>query len=130
MVVRMRHNRSQVGHDRSHHALKERMLSTCSHCGAFHLPHHMCLSCGWYNGRQVMDLAAEKTKRDQRLKEKRERISVDAGVPNEPAPASREIAEGTKSEEKSKNKSPRKARGAAAKRLKDESESQSSSGTE
>ena len=85
----------------------------------------MCLSCGWYNGRQVMDLAAEKTKRDQRLKEKRERISVNAGTPNEPAPASREVVE----EAKSENKTPRKARGAAAKRLKDESESQSSSGT-
>ncbi len=39
----------------------------------------MCLHCGYYNGRQVMDLVAEKAKRDARIKEKKERIKVEAG---------------------------------------------------
>lgn len=34
----------------------------------------MCLSCGYYNGRQVMDLEAKKQKRDARLKAKEEMI--------------------------------------------------------
>ncbi len=79
----MRHNRSQTRQRRSHHALKEANFSTCTNCQALHRPHHMCLSCGFYKGRQVMDLAAEKAKRDARLKAKRERIEGDVGVPGE-----------------------------------------------
>lgn len=45
----------------------------------------MCLSCGFYKGRQVMDLAAEKAKRDARLKAKQERISADVGLPDAPS---------------------------------------------
>ena len=77
----MRHTRSHSANRRSHHALKEPTLSTCTHCGAQHRPHHMCLSCGYYNGRQVMDLEAEKSKREARIKAKEERIKADAGVP-------------------------------------------------
>lgn len=46
----------------------------------------MCLSCGHYNGRQVLDLAAEKAKRDARIKLKEERIKGEAAAaaPAEP----------------------------------------------
>jgi hypothetical protein len=40
----------------------------------------MCLECGYYNGRQVMDLAAEKAKRDARIKAKEERIKNELGM--------------------------------------------------
>lgn len=73
-----------------------------------------------------MDLKAEKAKRDQRLKEKRERISVESPVSGEPTA---DTAPRAKDESKPKEKI-RDARGAAAKRLKDESESQESIGTE
>lgn len=130
MVVRMRHNRSQVRQDRSHHALKERTLSRCSHCAAPHLPHHMCRSCGWYNGRQVMDLEGEKAKRDARLRAKRERIGVDTGAMDaSPAGGAPEAPRALADEAAPKEKM-RKARGAAAKRLKDESLSQGESGTD
>ena len=78
MVVRMRKNRSQTKQRRSHHALTEPTLSTCAHCGDFHRPHHMCLSCGYYNGKQILDLEAEKAKRDARLKAKKEAIEGEA----------------------------------------------------
>lgn len=70
----MRHNRSQTKQRRSHHGLTAPELSVCKNCGAFHRPHHMCLSCGFYNGRQVLDLAAEKEKRQARMQAKKERI--------------------------------------------------------
>jgi large subunit ribosomal protein L32 len=79
MVIRMRHTRGHSGNRRSHHALKAVNLSKCSHCGAEHRPHHMCLECGYYNGRQVMDLEALKAKRDARIKAKKERIKLDSG---------------------------------------------------
>lgn len=73
-----------------------------------------------------MDLAGEKAKRDQRLKEKRERISVESSVSSEPVA---DTAPRAKNEAKPKEKM-RGVKGAAAKRLKDESESQASTGTE
>ncbi len=40
----------------------------------------MCLNCGYYNGRQVMDLEAEKVKRDARITAKEERIKAEVGM--------------------------------------------------
>jgi large subunit ribosomal protein L32 len=71
----MRHTRAHTANRRSHHALKNPTLVACSNCGAMHRPHHMCLECGFYKGRQVMDLAAQKEKRTARLKAKKEMIS-------------------------------------------------------
>lgn len=90
MVVRMRHTRSHTKNRRSHHALKAPTLAVCKNCGANHRPHHMCLECGFYNGRQVMDLKAEKEKREARLKQKREMIRAQAEsiAPSEAAAAS------------------------------------------
>ncbi len=126
MVVRMRHTRSQTRQRRSHHALVAAALSTCSHCGALHLPHHMCRVCGYYNGRQVMDLETEKRKRDARLKERRESMKVSTAGSG--APTAPEKVRTTKEELPSKDE-PRVAKGASAKRKKDESLSGSSTGT-
>ncbi len=78
MVIRMRHTRSHTGNRRSHHALKEPTLSVCSNCDAKHRPHHMCLECGFYKGRLVMDMAAKKKAREERLQAKREAIKAEA----------------------------------------------------
>ncbi len=85
MVVRMRKTSSKTRQGRSHRRLKEHNLSTCTNCGDFHRPHHMCLSCGYYNGRQVIDLAAERAKRDARIKAKEERIKGETSETDEPA---------------------------------------------
>lgn len=75
MVVRMRHTRSHTKNRRSHHALTAPMLAVCKNCGANHRPHHMCLECGFYNGRQVVDLAKKKAERQARIKAKKEMIA-------------------------------------------------------
>ena len=97
----MRHTRAHTKKRRSHHALKAENLSKCSHCGVLHRPHHMCLECGYYNGRQVMDLTAEKAKRDARIKAKLEQISNVLGVAGETGVAKVEEASEAK-EKKSK----------------------------
>ena len=74
----MRHNRSQTKQRRIHHALKTPVLSVCSNCGAKHRPHHMCLACGFYNGRQVIDLQAKSQARQERLEAKRDAIKAQA----------------------------------------------------
>lgn len=77
----MRHTRAHTANRRSHHALKAPTLVACSNCEAQHRPHHMCLACGFYNGRQVLDLKAEKDKRTARMNAKKEAIS--AQIPSE-----------------------------------------------
>lgn len=91
----MRHTRAHSANRRSHHGLTDETLTTCTHCGASRRQHHMCLSCGYYNGRQVIDLASEKAKRDARLKEKKERIKNELGTGETPTPVA-QIEESTK----------------------------------
>ncbi len=74
MVVRMRHTRGHTANRRSHHALKTPTLSDCQNCGAKHRPHHMCLDCGHYNGKLVVDMKAKKEAREARMNAKREAI--------------------------------------------------------
>ena len=38
-------------------------ISTCAHCGASVAPHHVCLACGYYRGRQVLVVAAKEEKK-------------------------------------------------------------------
>lgn len=78
MVIRMRHTRSHTANRRSHHALKAPTLAVCKECGANRRPHHMCLECGFYNGRQVMDLKSKKEARNERINAKREAIKGSA----------------------------------------------------
>ena len=78
MVIRMRHTRAHTKNRRSHHALKAPTVATCANCGSTHRPHHMCLDCGFYKGRQVMDLKARKDKREARLTAKKEQIKAQA----------------------------------------------------
>ncbi|MBF0622498.1 MAG: 50S ribosomal protein L32 [Magnetococcales bacterium] len=41
---------------RAHDALKAPGLSTCPNCQEPHLPHRVCPHCGWYNGREVIEV--------------------------------------------------------------------------
>jgi large subunit ribosomal protein L32 len=79
MVVRMRHTRSHTANRRSHHALKSPEVAVCKNCGGNHRPHHMCLNCGFYNGKMVLDLAAKKQNRESRIQAKKEALSAQAG---------------------------------------------------
>lgn len=62
-VPRHRRTKSKQGHRRSHLALKKRSLAVCSKCGAKVLPHVVCVACGSYKGKQVIDMVAKATKK-------------------------------------------------------------------
>ena len=97
MVIRMRHTRSHTANRRSHHALKTPTLVECQNCGAKRRPHHMCLDCGFYKGRMVVDMAAKKKAREERLSAKKEAIEA-----QQPAPAPVEEKKDEKTEVKAK----------------------------
>ena len=46
--------RARRGMRRAHHAIKHHTISKCPNCSAPSRPHAVCLSCGWYKGRQVI----------------------------------------------------------------------------
>jgi len=103
MVIRMRHTRAHTANRRSHHALKTPTLAVCSNCSAKHRPHHMCLECGFYKGRMVVDMTAKKKAREERLQAKREAIRGEQGEESAEAPIE-EKAEENKKEEKTDDK--------------------------
>lgn len=70
MVVRMRHNRSQTGNTRSHHALVTPSLTLCKECGSPKAQHSVCQVCGKYKGRQVIDVHSKIAKKEKKAKEK------------------------------------------------------------
>lgn len=70
MVIRMRHNRSQTGQHRSHHALKSKTPGKCPKCGAAILPHRMCANCGFYRDREVINTVKKAEKRAKKAKQR------------------------------------------------------------
>ncbi len=46
---------------RAHDALKARNLVMCSNCGSMRLPHTVCPNCGFYKGREVIEVEKAKS---------------------------------------------------------------------
>lgn len=42
---------------RSHHKISDLTLTECTNCGAMHKYHHVCMECGFYRGRQVVNIS-------------------------------------------------------------------------
>ena len=70
MVIRMKHSKGKRNRVRSHHALARQQFSVCSHCHQPTLPHIICQNCGYYRGRQVIDVLAKLDKKERKKKEK------------------------------------------------------------
>ena len=70
MSVRMRHTKGHRNQRRAHHALKQISTVACAKCHAAVVPHRVCLNCGTYAGREVIDVLAKLTKKERKLKEK------------------------------------------------------------
>lgn len=56
MVNHMRHTRAHTGNRRSHHALKSPSVTLCKDCGNPKSKHVMCVNCGKYKGKVVVDV--------------------------------------------------------------------------
>ncbi len=70
MVVRMRHTRAHTRNRRAHHALEEVNISNCKKCGQPVLPHTLCMNCGNYRDKELIDTLAKLTKKERKQKEK------------------------------------------------------------
>ena len=52
-----RHSKTRRGKRRSHDALTAPTTSICPQCNEPKLPHHACLNCGTYKGKEVIPIA-------------------------------------------------------------------------
>jgi len=77
MSSRMRITSGKTRSRRSHHGIKAPRLSRCLKCGAFHLRHRMCDTCGTYKDRQVIDINAKITKKNERRIAKMKSLGMD-----------------------------------------------------
>ncbi len=51
---------------RSHLALKANALVKCAHCGKMIMPHQVCKFCGFYKGREVLNVLAKELKKREK----------------------------------------------------------------
>lgn len=65
------HTKSRRNKGRAHFAFSPQNLVRCPKCGARIMPHRVCWNCGYYKGRQIVDVLR---KLDKRERKKRERV--------------------------------------------------------
>ncbi len=51
-----RHSKARRDKRRAHDALRPTGTSLCDNCGEVKLPHRVCPSCGYYRGREVVEI--------------------------------------------------------------------------
>ena len=69
-VPKKRGTKSKRDKRRLHIFLKKPTLGKCPKCGHLVLPHTLCSSCGYYRGREVVDVLAKLDKKERKKREK------------------------------------------------------------
>jgi large subunit ribosomal protein L32 len=54
-VPKKKTSKSRRNMRRSHDALAPNAYNECANCGEMKRPHHICSSCGYYDGREVVE---------------------------------------------------------------------------
>ncbi|MFQ5467233.1 MAG: 50S ribosomal protein L32 [Kiloniellaceae bacterium] len=55
-VPKKKVTRSKRNMRRAHHALGSNAHNECPNCGELKRPHHLCGACGYYDGREVVEI--------------------------------------------------------------------------
>ncbi len=76
-VPKKRTTKSRRNNRRMHIYLKSPALTDCPNCKEKMRRHHLCQNCGYYKGRQIIDvmeeLSKKETKKKEGIKEKEEK---------------------------------------------------------
>ena len=57
-VPKKRTSKSRQGHRRSHDKLSFPSFGECTQCHEIKQPHHVCTHCGFYKGKEIMEVEA------------------------------------------------------------------------
>jgi large subunit ribosomal protein L32 len=69
-VPRHSHTRSKVGKTRMHKYISRVVLNVCPKCKKPVLAHTVCKNCGYYKGKEVINVLSKLTKKDKKAREK------------------------------------------------------------
>ena len=69
-VPRHKHTRASVGQRRMHIFITPATLTTCKKCNKPVRNHTICASCGFYKGKEYLNVMAKLTKKEKKAKEK------------------------------------------------------------
>jgi len=69
-VPKQKHTKSRRDKRRAHIKLKTPSLIKCPKCKNSIKPHTVCWSCGYYKGREVIDVFKKLTKKEKKKKQK------------------------------------------------------------
>ena len=76
-VPKQRHTKSRRNKRRAHIHLVAPVLSRCPKCGKPFLPHTVCLNCGYYKGKEVIDVLGKLNKKERKKREKEMKTRAD-----------------------------------------------------
>ena len=68
-VPRHKHTRSSVGQRRMHIFITPAALTTCTKCKKSVKPHTVCGNCGYYKGKEVINVLGKLTKKEKKMRE-------------------------------------------------------------
>lgn len=69
-VPKQRHTKSRRNKRRANIFLKETILTVCSKCGKPVLPHTICLNCGYYKKKEIINVLKKLEKKERKKREK------------------------------------------------------------
>jgi large subunit ribosomal protein L32 len=69
-VPRHKHTRAKVGKTRMHKHIARVLLNVCPKCKKPVLSHTVCKNCGFYNGKEVINVMADLSRKEKKVKEK------------------------------------------------------------
>ena len=84
-VPRHKHTRAKVGKTRMHKYIKSIRLNVCPKCKKPILSHTVCLNCGFYKGSEVINVLANLTKKDKKIREKEIKAAESDSKQEEPS---------------------------------------------
>ena len=58
--------KGKQGRRRSHLALKSKKLTTCAHCKKQIIAHTVCKYCGYYKGKEIINVLAKELKKKEK----------------------------------------------------------------
>jgi len=65
-LPKRRHSAARGRKRRTHWKIKSTSLIACPQCKQLKLPHRVCLVCGYYDGRQVIEIQVKEKKKKSR----------------------------------------------------------------
>lgn len=69
-VPKKRHTKSSRNQRRMHIFLKSPQVSICKKCGQAVKPHTVCPACGYYQGREIINVMARLDRKERKVKER------------------------------------------------------------